>query len=100
MLDTQSLIVKILDFVRRRSLLVIIVTVLITAGFAAALLKIRVDPDLESLLPEDEAIAKIMAEQGNASQNYLVFAAESGNPFTPGGARRFGSGNRGFGEAA
>lgn len=82
MLDTQSLIAKILDFVRRRSLLVIIGAVLITAGFAAAALKIRVDPDLESLLPEDEAIAKMMAEQGNASQNYLVIAAESSDPFT------------------
>jgi hydrophobe/amphiphile efflux-3 (HAE3) family protein len=82
MLDTQSLIVKILDFVRRRSLLVIVATVIITSGFAAALLKIRVDPDLESLLPEDEAISQIMAEQDNASQNYLVVAAEADDPFT------------------
>jgi predicted RND superfamily exporter protein len=78
----RPLINKILDFVRRRSLLVIIVTVIVTAGFTAALSKIRVDPDLESLLPEDEEIAKVMAERENASQNYLVFAVENSDPFT------------------
>jgi predicted RND superfamily exporter protein len=82
MLDKQQLITKILDFVRRHSLPVIIVTAIITAGFATALLKIRVDPDLESLLPDDERISKIMDEHGGVSQNYLVFAAESSNPFT------------------
>jgi len=82
MSDKQPLIIKILDFVRRRSLLVIIVSAIITAGFAAALLQIRVDPDLESLLPDQGEIAEIMQKHGSVNQNYLVFAAENRNPFT------------------
>ena len=72
----QKLITSVLDFVRRHSLLVIVVSVIITTGFAAALVKIRVDPDLESLLPDEGEISEIMRKHGGASQNYLVFAAE------------------------
>ena len=78
----QKLITNVLNFVRRHSLLVIVVSAIITAGFTAALLKIRVDPDLESLLPDDGEISEIMRKHGGANQNYLVFAAESRNPYT------------------
>ena len=78
----QKLITSILDFVRRRSLPVIVFSVIITAGFAAAMLKIRVDPDLEGLLPDEGEISEIMRKHGGANQNYLIFAAESRNPFT------------------
>ena len=78
----QKLITNVLNFVRRHSLLVIVVSAIITAGFTAALLKIRVDPDLESLLPDDGEISEIMRKHGSANQNYLVFAAESRNPYT------------------
>jgi hydrophobe/amphiphile efflux-3 (HAE3) family protein len=82
MLIQQKLITSVLDFVRRHSLLVIVLSVIITTGFAAALVKIRVDPDLESLLPDQGEISEIMRKHGGASQNYLVFAAERRGPFT------------------
>ena len=84
MLEKQPPIYRILDFVRRRSLAVIIVCLLITALFGAALINIQVDPDLESLLPDNEEITELMSRHGgeNVDQNYFVFAVEAPDPFT------------------
>lgn len=84
MLEKQPPIYKILDFVRRRSLAVIVACVAITALFGVALINIRVDPDLESLLPDDEEITELMTRHGgeNVDQNYFVFAAEAPDPFS------------------
>jgi len=84
MKEKKPPIYKILEFVRRHSLAVILICVVITAGFAAALLQIRIDPDLESLLPEDEQVTELMRKYGGerVNQNYFVFASEADDPFT------------------
>jgi predicted RND superfamily exporter protein len=84
MRDKPNPIINILDFVRRRSLLVIIVFVAITTGFAVSLLQIRFDPDLESLLPDEGTSGQTGGGHGGhrSNQNYFVFAAESPDPYT------------------
>ena len=86
MLEKQPPIYKILDFVRRRSLAVIVACVAITALFGVALINIRVDPDLESLLPDDEEITELMTRNGgeNSDQNYFAFAVEAPERSLPG----------------
>jgi len=84
MREQNTFIFRILEFVNRHSLAVIAVTVLITVLCGVSLVKIRVDPDVESLLSEVEKVTG--ATRGPAgeevNQNYFVLAAEAADPFT------------------
>jgi predicted RND superfamily exporter protein len=84
MRNSDTIIFRILEFVRRHSLAVIAVTALITALCGVSLLKLRVDPDVESLLSELEKVTG--AARGPAgdevTQNFFVLAAEAADPFT------------------
>ncbi|MBN1836546.1 MAG: MMPL family transporter [Spirochaetales bacterium] len=84
MYEEHPRIQGLLEFVRRHSLLVIILFAAITAGFGVATLDIRVDPDLESLLSDDEESTRLMRKYrgGETEHNYFVFAAEAADPFT------------------
>ena len=78
------IIFKILEFVRRHSLAMIVATVLITALCAASLLNIRVDPDVESLLSEVDKVTGAAREPGGeeVNQNFFVLAVEADDPFS------------------
>ena len=74
---------SLLEFIRRHSLPVILLFALVTCGLGVALVSLEVDPDLESLLSEDEETIRLMRKYGGGEteHNYFVFAAESADPF-------------------
>ena len=74
---------RILQFSCRHSLLVILLTVLATLGFGYFASRLRVNPDVESLIPENAAVRQLMNKyrQGGLSGEYLVVAVSSPDPF-------------------
>lgn len=95
MREKKPLIGAILQFTRRHSAAVIAATVLATLAFAASLLRLRVDPDVESLLTEVDRVAGGAAAPGSApaatevTQNYFVLAVEAADPLLPEGLAAF-----------
>jgi predicted RND superfamily exporter protein len=74
---------RILQFSCRNSLLVILVTVLATLAFGYFASRLRVNPDVESLIPENAAVRQLMNRyrQGGLSGEYLVVAVSSPDCF-------------------
>ena len=83
MYEHHTWIHSLLEFIRRHSLPVILLFALVTCGLGVALVSLEVDPDLESLLSEDEETIRLMRKYGGGEteHNYFVFAAESADPF-------------------
>ncbi len=69
----------------RYSLLVIALTALATAGFGWFAARLRVNPDVESLIPENAAIRRLMNSYRKAglSGEFFVLAVQSEDPFRP-----------------
>ena len=72
-----------LSFACRHSVVVFIVTAVLSLFFGYSSLKLSVDPNVESLIPENTEIRQLMAryQQEGVSGEYLVLAVESDNPF-------------------
>ncbi len=86
------LIRRILQFSCRHWLLVIIATALATLAFGWLASGLRVNPDVESLIPENQAVRQLMNRyrQGGLSGEYLVVAVHSPEPFQLAGLAAFG----------
>ncbi len=78
-----SIIRRILRISCRHSLLVILLTVAATAFFGWFAARLHVNPDVESLIPENSAVRQLMQRhrQSGLSGEYLVVAVESAEPF-------------------
>lgn len=74
---------RVLQFSCRHAILVIVLTVLATAGFGYFASRLKLNPDVESLLPENAGLRALQNRhrQGGASGEYLVVAVESPEPF-------------------
>ena len=79
----EVLIDRILTFVQKRSLTIILITVLITLVMGYFALQVRMTPDVISLVPADEKASRMMAEygQGLVQAEYLLVAAEADDVF-------------------
>jgi predicted RND superfamily exporter protein len=79
----EVLIDRILRFVQKRALFVILVTLLITLVMGWFALRVRMTPDVISLVPADEKANRMMQEygQGRVQAEYLLVAAEAENVF-------------------
>ena len=86
------LIRRILQFSCRHWILVIIATALATLAFGFLASGLRVNPDVESLIPENAAVRQLMNRyrQGALSGEYLVVAVHSPEPFQLAGLAAFG----------
>lgn len=86
------LIRRILQFSCRYPLPVIIATALVTLAFGWLASRLRVNPDVESLIPENAAVRQLMNRyrQGGRSGEYLVLAVYSPEPFQLPGLAAFG----------
>ena len=86
------LIRRILQFSCRHWFLVIIATALATLAFGFLASGLRVNPDVESLIPENAAVRQLMNRyrQGGLSGEYLVVAVHSPEPFQLAGLAAFG----------
>jgi predicted RND superfamily exporter protein len=86
------LIRRILQFSCRHWFLVIIATALATLAFGFLASGLRVNPDVESLIPENAAVRQLMNRyrQGALSGEYLVVAVHSPEPFQLAGLAAFG----------
>jgi predicted RND superfamily exporter protein len=91
MRQSRSFILRLLHFVHRHSLAVIIAFALITFLFALALTRIKVNPNIESLLPDDDEVIALMERygEGQVEENYLVVAVEAYDPLTLPGLNAF-----------
>jgi len=87
----RPIILSLLHFVHEHSLAVIIAFGIVTALFALAVTRIKVNPNLESLLPNDDKVMALINRYGNGQveANYLVIAVEAENPFTLPGLSAF-----------
>ena len=74
---------RIFSITCRYSVLVFIVIAVLTLFFGYFSLKLRVDPDVESLIPENAEIRQLIAkhQKKGISGEYLVLAVESQDPF-------------------
>ena len=72
-----------LSFACRHSVVVFIVTAVLSLFFGYSSFKLSVDPNVESLIPENTEIRQLMAryQQEGVSGEYLLLAVESDNPF-------------------
>jgi len=86
------LIRRILHFSCRYSLPVILATALVTLAFGWLASRLRVNPDVESLIPENAAVRQLMNRyrQGELSGEYLVVAVSSPEPFQLAGLAAYG----------
>jgi predicted RND superfamily exporter protein len=86
------LIRRILQFSCRHSLLVLLLTAAVTLGFGFFASRLRVNPDVESLIPENAAMRQLMNRyrQGGQSGEYLVVAVSSPDVFNPAGLAAYG----------
>ena len=77
------LIRRLLSFACRHSVFVFIVTAVLSLFFGYSSFKLSVDPNVESLIPENTEIRQLMAkyQQEGVSGEYLVLAVESDSPF-------------------
>jgi hydrophobe/amphiphile efflux-3 (HAE3) family protein len=84
MRQSRPVILRLLHFVHEHSLAVIIAFGVVTALFALAMTRIKVNPNLESLLPDDDEVIALMDRYGNGQveENYLVIAVEAEDPLT------------------
>ncbi|UCF97118.1 MAG: MMPL family transporter, partial [Spirochaetaceae bacterium] len=92
MRDNGPIINRLLHFVHDHSLAVIIAFGIVTLLFALAMLSIEVNPNLESLLPDDADEVITMMNQyghGEVEENYLVIAVEADDPLTLPGLAAF-----------
>ncbi len=91
MRQSKPIILRLLHFVHQHSLTVIIVFGVVTFLFALALTRIKVNPNIESLLPDDDEVIALMERYGNGQveENYLVVAAEADDPLTLPGLNAF-----------
>ncbi len=74
---------RLLLFVERHAWAVIAITAAITVGFGFFALRLRVVPDLDSLIPEDQRINRLIAEysRGRPEEEFLVLAVQADDPF-------------------
>ncbi len=86
------LIRRLLRFSCRHSLPVILATALVTIFFGWLALRLRVNPDVESLIPENAAVRRLMNRyrQEGLSGEYLVVAVSGPRLFDPAGLAAFG----------
>ena len=91
MRQSRPFILRLLHFVHEHSLAVIIAFGIVTALFALALTQIKVNPNIESLLPDDDEVIALMERYGNGQveENYLVVAVEAEDPLTLPGLSAF-----------
>ena len=91
MRHSRPIILRLLHFVHEHSLAVIIAFGIVTAFFALSLTRIKVNPNLESLLPDDDEVIALMDRYGNGQveENYLVVAVEAEDPLTLPGLSAF-----------
>jgi hydrophobe/amphiphile efflux-3 (HAE3) family protein len=75
----EALIDRILKFIERRSLFVILATLLISLVMGWFAFRVRMTPDVISLVPADEKANRLMQEygQGRVQPEYLLVAAEA-----------------------
>lgn len=75
----ESTMHKLLAFSQRHSVAVIIATGLLTLFFGYFALQIKLNSDIESLLPPNDAVARLMQKYGNGmpKSDYLVVAAKA-----------------------
>jgi predicted RND superfamily exporter protein len=83
---------RILEFSCRNAVAVIVFTALATLGLGWFASKLQVNPDVESLIPENAKMRQLMNRyrQGGQSGEYLVVAVSSPNPFDLAGLSAFG----------
>ncbi|HUV08359.1 MAG TPA: MMPL family transporter, partial [Spirochaetia bacterium] len=79
----EPIIDKILKFSQANARVVLVCTLLITLFFAYFILRVKINPDIENLIPEDEKITKLMEKYGKSgeSTDYLILAVESKDLF-------------------
>ena len=87
----KPIIDRLLQYVHKHSLAVIIAFGIITLLFGISMINIKVNPNLESLLPDDDKIIDLMNRHGNGAveENYLVIAVEAEDPFSLAGLSAF-----------
>ena len=87
----KPIINRLLQYIHKHSLAVIITFGIITLLFGISMINIKVNPNLESLLPDDDKIIALMNRHGNGAvdENYLVIAVEAEDPFTLAGLSAF-----------
>ncbi|HUX20129.1 MAG TPA: MMPL family transporter, partial [Spirochaetia bacterium] len=75
----ESKMHKLLAFSQRHSVAVIVVTGLLTIFFGYFALQIKLNSDIESLLPPNDSVAKLMQKYGDGlpKGDYLVVAAKA-----------------------
>ncbi len=80
----ETLIHILLDFAQRNAAWVIAATVAITLVMGYFAVRVRLNPDIESLVPEDDEVTKLIAKyaSGEGTTDYLYLLAESENVFT------------------
>ena len=81
----ESLVVRALSFSQRHIILVIAATVLITVFLGYFALQVKIRSDIESLIPEDEAMTRLIEKYGGEKEyaDYLMLAVEADDPFQP-----------------
>lgn len=87
----KPIINRLLQYIHKHSQGVIIAFGIITLFFGISMINIRVNPNLESLLPDDDKIIALMNQYGHGTveENYLVIAVEAEDPYTLAGLAAF-----------
>jgi hydrophobe/amphiphile efflux-3 (HAE3) family protein len=87
----KPIINRLLQYIHKHSQGVIIAFGIITLLFGISMINIKVNPNLESLLPDDDKIIALMNQygQGTVEENYLVIAVEAEDPYTLAGLSAF-----------
>ena len=87
----KPIIDRLLQYIHKHSLAVIIAFGIVTLLFGISMINIKVNPNLESLLPDDDKIIDLMNRHGNGAveENYLVIAVEAEDPFSLAGLSAF-----------
>lgn len=89
----EPIVYRLLNFSQKHAVPVMVITAALTLVMGYFALHIEINPDIESLLPDDEENIQLMEKYGKGGEysDYLMVAVESDNPFTLEGLRSFGN---------
>jgi len=81
----ETVVYRILRWVQKHAVVILVATILVTAVMGFFALRVKVQPGLENLIPEDEEVTRLIKKyaEGVGTSDVMILALEADDPFRP-----------------